>query len=475
LKIIGDPLSEADWSRFDIYAPHVRKLENQYRLNGSYSSILSQGLSRSPHHALLPKLDYIDWTAYRQEDFKSLSHLLTPSITKLHIRLVSDYPFKKDLQEPSECDLFAERIRLSCLFITDLETAGLPMFGVAPPELVTALGSAFSTIFTSHTGIQTLTMEQEVFTSLANSMPPLPYLQSIHLEARGIAPITSPSAFSSSPKYTFPSLRKASGGIAWKETIFWSLFLPTYGHTLHHLDLSQNTGAPPNIPAPALADLFTTIGSSCPILQTFNSILSVSDENTDILVGLIRPLYKCRRLTHLQILNWRTFDISSTLTEEDMTTIPLAWPYLHTFHLGIQLRSNLAPLHLFTPPTLTLSALHILTTTCPNLTSLKLSLNAEHTPSSPPFLSSSSLQNLDLGGSWIKGNIYTVAAWLGDVCPARSITYMDGGKCREWAIVKKTVRVIQDARRGDRGTIDRLREEVEVLREEIRVLKALLD
>jgi hypothetical protein len=479
LQVVSDTLSDEAWDRFNVYSPYVYKLQNQGRFGGPYSSVLFEGLrTRRLHDAtssLLPNLKHLDWTVYRREDLRAACALLTPSITKFYFRLASDFPWKLGLR--SEFARLLAELQRTCPNIVDLEMYGLPFFGVAPITLVSTLGKTLTPLLISHSAIRKLTTEQETFVPILNNLPHLPGLKHLHLLARGNAAITPTSVFDSLEPVSadcLSSLRKVSGGVVWNGNIFWTLFFPRFGHSLSEIIFSQSS-IPANIPADSAVELFSVIGSSCPSLQKLIAALSVPDEHTEVLDGFLRPLLRCTKLATLKVFNWSTYDFSSTLTEDDIEAMTVAWPQLLELHLGLHLRQS-CPLHHFTKPTVSLRALQVLTTKCPNLLSLKLSLDAETCPTDPPHLAASSLRTLDLGGSFIKAQIlYNVAAWLGDVCPAQEIKYTDGGRCREWAIVKKTVRVIQEARTRSSQEIEELRALISALSVEASTLRKRLD
>jgi hypothetical protein len=129
-------------------------------------------------------------------------------------------------------------------------------------------------------------------------------------------------------------------------------------------------------------------------------------------------------LTQLELnSNSADYDILRYLTNGDMELMALAWPALEVFTLG------LGTWHLLndSTPCLSLCALDILCAHCPEIRSVRLTMNTDPVPATPARLTrpkSGPLKSLDFSLSTIK-DPYAIAKWLGDACVADCITFTE--------------------------------------------------
>jgi hypothetical protein len=140
----------------------------------------------------------------------------------------------------------------------------------------------------------------------------------------------------------------------------------------------------------------------------------------DIDSGMLRPLYKCSRLSELTF--WTVYavqDISLLLDDGDIIELAGALKEPRILHFG----SNSRFLQMILPR-MSLKAVHILASCCPKLKHLILTIDARKIPSNPPISERpglpSSIRTLNFGHSLIE-NPREVADYLGHVCRANGI------------------------------------------------------
>jgi hypothetical protein len=391
---------------------------------------------RDANRGLLPNLRYLNWSFYCREDCFAFCSTLGPTVTSIQLHLTVSR--SEHLGSPDFVHMIEEIQQLSP-GLTDLRCIGFINYEEEGAPNAALLDSSLKLV-QSQSALCSLTIDQELFTSMLPSLRPLFQLETLEFDARGLFRELEQSDFISAPAL-LPAVRIMKGDIDWGGKRFWCMFLPFIGHLLTTIELGNDREN--QILASEAVELTACIGSSCPYMETLIiSYMAHNGEEPSSLSGMFRGLLQCTMLAKVEI-SLSTFDICLTLTDADIKDMSLAWKRLEILHLSaiyvgdgvVRMRS-----------TLTLDAIAILCHHCPRLRSLELTVDASTCPPILLIRTSGALQYLQLGRSRV-GDFCEVAGWLGNICFAGSLFFSRGTvESEQWGNVEKVMRALELAR-----------------------------
>jgi hypothetical protein len=391
---------------------------------------------------LLPNLKHLCWKEGLTDicEVSTRIAFLSPTLASLDLGPYLDY---LDVEEGDILALMVPAIQRQAPFLTSLTIRGPYNLDSVVP--LSTCGRSFLDITETHRELEHIHMDQILFASVVQSLPPLPKLRELHLEAFSDWDFDYQVEFSSIAR-SLPALSSLFGAHGHSTASFWKHFLAAPRLEIVNLSLEAARWAYEG--TSERSEILQIIGSSCPHLRTLAvSYIVIGESHTE---DLIRPLFQCRNLVRLELSSVPHQDISYTITD-DMLELSNAFPDLEVLHLGGPV--SIADTVLGQRPPLSLLAISRLSTKCPRLRSLKLTVDAENCPTTPS-LTYSSLKTFDLGYSWIK-DPQRIAAWLGDFCPADGLvvskeSYMwaeeTDKRLEMWGEVKELLKAQQSSR-----------------------------
>jgi hypothetical protein len=465
VQCVTRALVPTDWTRFDLYAPHIRKLEVkekiQFRTGRFQPDTSSQYLLRNDY-ALLPTLKHLRWSGQcltNSYDVKIFHSFLSPTLVSLDIDPENLWRDRRD----TELSAFVGAIQHASPRIVELVFRGVTYIERHRED--STRHKLLRALILPDCTLKKLHVDQNLFPSMQPYYSSLLGLESLVLEGYSWRPANEPLSFDS-PSLAWKSLRELSGrGGSVPLRCLWGPLLPVIGHTIRKITLqfepSYNNSA----------DLLSIIGNSCPSLEslTISGIYFLTSVELSCVSELLRRLYSCSKLLELNIWSQSIgHDISLGLQDNDFSAISAAFQDLQALHFGSdKARTIGADLR---SPMLTLNAIAILATRCLSLRSVSLTVDARHVPLQSPAsglhgLGRSSIRTINFGHSLID-DPESVAAYLGEVCPASGInsasyskgeyvwTGGPGGNpfvdtTQNWKRVAEVMRQIQ---RGDSGS-----------------------
>jgi hypothetical protein len=477
-------LDDDDWKRFDDRAVQVRELtwgEREIIQDNTFPTIFAVRLFRGGHkHGLLPNLSRLKCTLRAEQDLLQLTPFLSTPLTSLHI-------------EASAQSFIGDRSLSNLLHSLQLLSPSIIDFGIhstSTHESTEApLFESILQFLDTYPHIERLTMTASAFLLIAERLPVLSTLRSLHLRTvddnRAITPDPTPLVVLD--PCSLPALTHLSGDFGNREPPFWAVLVRSVGHNLVDIRIIGGRGGSLFI-IKDFEDLLVAIGNSCPVLRLLSLeyfYFPLLGDSRDLTKGL-RPLFQCEQMEELLMTSAHAYDnLSFSLTDMDILDMAQAWPNIESLHLILDENADIELPEW--PPSLTLCAVFILARLCPKLRHLGLTVNADSFPMHLDIsrLGDFPLKMLDLGDSWIN-DPEGVAEWLGNVCPAGGITSWPYDEDEEgfertemWGRVKKLLQTAQEDRVGkqDKGLHipsslrssdkENLREVVDVLRSEI--------
>ncbi|KAG5650157.1 hypothetical protein H0H81_000512 [Sphagnurus paluster] len=460
------PLESNDWRRFDRYRRRVRTLyyhtsEAEYILHPSTFDDLAR--TRTSFD-ILPCLHTLKWHA---------RIALCVLFMHRHIRT-----FAVMLPSSSSLGSLFDQVAARMPAITHLDLRmSLSMRAIEPHT---------TTLLASLTKLTKITLPRFCLTTaLAEHLSRLPHLESIefqYLDEQGRGDPADVLDFS--PVLTqgaFPALSDLNTTITYTHAarFFTASFAPT---ALTSLYLDSTLIESPT----ATRALTTVLAESCQLLKSLalvslvdaSTVLSTPpDPDTCLAIADLRPLFRCTRLTSLEVVHHAPLRLSLADVEE----LARAWPAIETLLLNTE-PAYLASAHL------TLHALVPFARHCPSLRVLGLFLDASAPATAvadelPPF---AALRRLSMGVSPLAPRSTGAAAlFLSHLVPRRcppacriesGVTWDEAlpvapgnvveiqARCEAWARVVELLPLLVGLRGEERERRRGLEEEVRVLR-----------
>jgi hypothetical protein len=425
-------LCNADWTRFELYAPLVRTLHHIGRLKELRSTVLADGRHRLIHSKgskfLLPNLNHIHWDIYTEEDVRGFCAFLSDSLVSVYVYIHPS--LKITFPHPAEFLHLVEELVQVCASVTHLTVIS------DTPLLHPDFAEHMLQLLASQPHLRTISVNRNFFLAAGARLPHLPYLQSLTLHGytRPIYVDVEKISFASY-QTSVPALQRIEGYLEDGPNQFWHKFLHAMGHNINEivLDASWNS-----IEISELGALFAAIGRCCPALRCFRVMRMMvrGHDETARFANLLGPLLACPGITVLEVSS----DISSTLDDDDLSHMGTTWKALEI----LRIRSTQG--HILSRPTVSLDAVRSLCRHCHNLRELALGIDISKSTMLHTSPSLISLQRLELHNSWIEDR-WEAALSLATLCPASGIIPGETG----WAQgrdVKRFVEIIQSGGGG---------------------------
>jgi hypothetical protein len=380
MKCFTRPLCADDRKRFDPIAPHVRNLEATdwitYRTPlGALIDSPREWLSRGDGRPFLPNLKSLRWSYHclcGAADVGVLAMFFSPSIVSLDLDLRSIWSSFHD----AALSLLSDAIRHASFHIVELTIRGVSLS--LPPAVETSHHKLLRAIMAALPKLKRLHVDHRLFVAIRRYYHTFMQLESLALSSWPSSEGRFESLQFEAIIPRWESMRALSGRCGMDEIVYvWTHLISCVGQSVCTIVLHGVKSSATNFAF--LRDyqqLLSVIGTSCPALESLSvsGIDFIDFYKTSFDAGVLRPLYKCSRLSELTIQTFNTMqNVSVSLANSDIAELARAFQNLRILHFGNDPPYIAYPVR---SPRLTLSAIRTLVTSCLKLESLTLTIDA---------------------------------------------------------------------------------------------------